>query len=198
MSFLINVILGVNVIEYRQISETRYYCGTLKEMGALLSIFLALNKTLNMLLPTVLTITLCLALLAVILHRRFTPSTVSRSVTSRRKEKQALIQLAAIVITFVIGYSIDYALLIFRLAHEFKIPQNVMVTAYLVPHGILRVCECVNPFLYFLASCDLKEENCRLFNDLKTSCVDKFRGIIHTVRGTAEPAVDQTEGNVKV
>lgn len=146
--------------------------------------------------PTVLTIILCLTLLAFLLRRRLTPST--SSVTSRTKEKQALIQLAAIVATFVIGYSTYYGLIIFRVTQEFKIPQGLMVILYLVPYGILRVCECVNPFLYFLASTDLKEENRRLFEDLKTSCARIIGRFILMVRSTGNPAVEQSEHKPEV
>lgn len=172
ISFITNVSIGVGVMKYRKIGETKYYCNATRDLGGLLAIFVALSNTLNLLIPATLTIVLCIGIMVFLVHRRCRPSTITQSDSSRKKERQALTQLAVIVIIFVVGYSSDCAAKLYLVMHRFNLSRDISMKLSLVTHGILRVCECVNPFVYYFASSDIKEGNKRLLNDLKASAAE--------------------------
>lgn len=154
-------------MEYRKTGETQHYCDLVKGAGESISLFMILAQTVCMLIPSLLIIVFCLVIMAVLKHRVHKPSSVPQSDASQEKEKKALIQLGTVVISFVIGYSADFAAKIYHSIHDLKIPQDKYMIFKLVFHGILRLCECANPFLYYLASSDVKKEWRRLAADIR-------------------------------
>lgn len=166
-SFIINAIISISVMEYRKIGETQYYCDLVKGVGESISLFMILTLTILTLIPSLLIIVFCIVIIGFLLHRVYKPSTVTQSATSREKERKALIQLGAVVISFIIGYSVDYAAKFYQAINDFKIPQDTLMIIILVIHGILRICECANPFLYYLASTDIKLEWGLLIGDIR-------------------------------
>lgn len=86
-------------------------------------------------------------------------SSVAESVSSSSKERenQALSQLKATLITFMIGYDVVYGV---QISYSFKSdygPKTFFALIF-VSHGVLRVPECLNPFLYYFASDNIKKE----------------------------------------
>lgn len=113
----------------------------------------------NIILVTIILV-ICIALIILMVHRKMSAIAVSSNTDS--KENQALVQLGAIVICFLVGYSADYSAKIHFALKKPSVSSKSSVAILLVTHGIVRVTECLNPFIYYLASSDIKIEMKRL------------------------------------
>lgn len=157
-------LIVVILIEPRKIGD-KCYCGVTKDVGSLLVIVATVPQIIVVLIPSILTLLFCVVLMVFLAYRR--SHTISSSPYSRKKEKQALMQLVAIVITFIIGYLADFAVKIYLIQKEFLIPQDVFLILCLTSHGILRVCECLNPLVYYLALGDIQVESRRVIANIR-------------------------------
>lgn len=125
-----------------------------------------LSVTLGILVPTIMIVGLCVAIVHHLIMRR-TSTTVRQGSASKQKEDRVLLQLKAIVLSFLVGYSIDYASKILVLTLRGTLQGVLVKLTLLIPSGILRFTECLNPFLYYYASEEIREYAKRLKKDLQ-------------------------------
>lgn len=144
-----------------------YCCVIRKGIDGWFVIASMLSNVIGMIIPSILILVFCLLLIVFLVHRR--SRGISSSSSSRAQEKQALIQLAAIVITHVVGYSVDFAVKTYIVFKQFSIPEHFLLLLGFTVHGILRVCECINPFLYYITSSDIRKESRRLIEDIQNA-----------------------------
>lgn len=136
----------------------RFVCKFKNRVDLFGVVVLILITTVGSILPIILTLLLCLAIIAFQVYRAMSSRAITQSAASKRKEKKALVQLATIIATFLAGYSADYGAKVFFISNEFQFPDGVDDLIVLMTHGVLRITECVNPFMYYLASSDIQEE----------------------------------------
>lgn len=138
-------------------------------------IILVLSLSLITVIPTILTIVFCVVLIACFLYRKLLGNaSLSVSSAARHRERQALLQLAVIVASFLIGYASDYTGKMIMLTDKFQMTQGVKVGIVLGGHVALRLTECINPFTYYIASDNIKRETESLFKELHGRIVKRF------------------------
>ncbi|XP_039265942.1 growth hormone secretagogue receptor type 1-like [Styela clava] len=107
--------------------------------------------------PMVLILLTCLAVAIVLLQRRRDKEIGGR--VGSKKERFALLQLALIVISFLIGYSADAS---YRVTAISSIQRGKPISARteliysLISHCLLRLSECLNPIFYNFSSSELR------------------------------------------
>lgn len=112
--------------------------------------------TMGIFLPMVLITGFCMAIVIFLLRRRSSSTFKAKSKLSRRRESHALLHLKVTVATFLVGYSIDYGIKIFLIAMP-NPTATLFQSLRLFAHVVVRVTECVNPFLYYYASSEIRE-----------------------------------------
>lgn len=125
--------------------------------------------TIGMLIPVLLIVLSSALIIIVMVYRKyFSTNLISRQFS--KKDKNVLIQLAMIVMTFLVGYTGDYAAKLYVPLNIRDFNGNALLLA---SHGVLRVTECLNPFLYYFASGNIHTETKRLLKTFRNGL--KFR-----------------------
>lgn len=133
----------------------------------------ALSLTIGIYTPMLLIVGFCIAIWVLIVRHRSSVMIRTSSTVSRAREQQAILQLKTIVITFLVGYTTDYGLKMFMFINNGSPSVLFMVLVYL-PHGVLRLTECLNPFLYYYTSTDIRDESWKLLKRLRQCKVTEF------------------------
>nr|XP_039249317.1 D(1B) dopamine receptor-like isoform X1 [Styela clava] len=118
--------------------------------------------------PMILIMFVCLAIAIVLIHRKRKLRHI-RSVRNdfRKSEKFALIQLALIVVSFLLGYSADVSYRVTAIASIQRgkpLLVETEVVFSLVSHCVLRLSECLNPIFYNFASSELRHATVNFLN----------------------------------
>lgn len=191
-----NGVLATLGTEHEKIGDTNY-CSIRQELSIPYVIASISYQIIGILLPSVLILVFCIVLIVFLVHCRSIG--ISSSTTARKIDNQILVQLAAIVTSFVVGYSFDFAVKVYAVSRKFLIHHDVLAYLGLATHGVLRVCECINPFLYYVVSIAISKPNVgvSLQKSRSTAC---FQGAIqsHSEALTGRAHTDERHGGSEV
>lgn len=163
-SFTMTVILSAFIIEIGEF-DGRYLCSMKFDQSLSVEILSILYITIGMFIPMILIVLSCIAIFIVIAHRKYGPSSTSIASHSQKRQRHVLIQLAVIAVSFLIGYTSDYATKVLSQVYRQELDGDNFTCMVLASHGVLRVTECLNPVLYYYASDNIKKETISLWED---------------------------------
>lgn len=142
-------------------------CGINQEHRSLRLLFASLSATIGMLLPTLLIIGFNTAVIIFIIKPDASAATRAQNATRRQNDQQAVRQVRAVVVSFLIGYSVNYGAMLYSITSlQDSSSHQIMAVLMLLCHAILRVTECLNPFLYCFGSSEIRDTAEKIWKDL--------------------------------
>lgn len=147
-----------------------------------------LSTTIGVFIPMLVIVGFCVAIAFYFIRKKSSANSKTTNPAMKQKEKQALRQLVAIVVSFFIGYTVEYGIKLYIIIDRASLTDHQALTLSFISHGVLRTTECLNPFLYYYASGDIREAVKRL--------VARTRPSTSSHLNKTDPACPQNQSNM--
>lgn len=167
--WLVSCVVAIPFIftfDVRQGSSGRSAC-TMREDIDIILYICGLSLTIGYLIPMLLVTVLCISIVIFLMSRKTSVS----SRPSRRREKQVYHQLAIVVIGSLIGYGVVFIVSIYIFAKVDEMTGRAIWTMVIIAHAARRVCECVNPFLFYMGSSEIRDTVKQMWNNQRSPAV---------------------------
>lgn len=153
-------------------------CGGKRDAHGAIKFMTALSITVGIIVPIVMIVGYCSRMILFFRNRKSPPS---NRASSKRKQRNAVNQLMAIVFTVLLGYCCDYGNKFYFMSRWKEAADRQKIVSALAAHGVLRITGCANPVIYYLGSNELQEA-------VSSWCITmKRRAEVHPDCNSAKP-----------
>lgn len=154
-------------------------CGGKRDAHIATRFMAAVSITVGIIVPIVMIVVLCSRMILLLKNIK-SPS--SNRASAKRKQRNAVNQLLAIVVTVLFGYCCDYGNKFYFMFRWKETADREKILAALAAHCVLRITGCVNPLIYYLGSNELQEAAASWFiSEMKRNAV---RPDFHVMKST--------------
>lgn len=176
--WIVSLILIVPYLVYFNVTEDigdGLRCSPAHEPNSLENLFFFISLSFGVFIPMLLIVGFCIAIAIFLVKMKLSTAGRTTNVAMKQKEKQALQQLVTIVVTFFIAYTTEYGVTVYFILKGDAVSPRYGFLLSMVSHGILHTTECLNPFLYYHASSDIKEAATRFFYEIAHVCRNEIQ-----------------------